>query len=160
MKITFITINMKFSLLLIFAVASFNGIQAQTTTENNLKQLEKLRFEAMVNEDTSFLKTVISDDLIYLHSNGLQETKAEHLKNVSTKHIDYQEMIPQEMQFRIYEGAAIGNGVVLVKGSLGDKNFTLFLKYSDVYIHTKRGWKLANWQSTKLDDYKGLQLGH
>jgi hypothetical protein len=151
---------MKFFLLLIFSLVSFNGIQAQTTTENNLKQLEKLRFQAMVKEDTAFLKTVIAEDLIYLHSNGLQETKAEHLKNVATKHIDYQEMIPQEMQFRIYDGAAIGNGVVLVKGSLGDKNFSLYLKYSDVYIHTNRGWKLANWQSTKLEDYIGLKMGH
>ncbi|MCB0661285.1 MAG: nuclear transport factor 2 family protein [Saprospiraceae bacterium] len=128
--------------------------QAQTITENNLKQLEFLRFKAMVEEDTTFLKNVMADDCVYLHSNGLQESKTKHLSNISTRYIDYQEMVPEETYFRIYDGFAIGNGVVMVTGTIGGQSFTIPLKYTDVYQHTSRGWKLLSWQSVKLVNYE------
>lgn len=127
---------------------------AQTITENNLMQLEFLRFKAMVEEDTAFLQNVLADDCIYIHSNGLQESKAEHIANITTRFIDYQVMEPREYDFRIYEGFAIGNGVIMVTGTYNNQEFTIPLKYTDIYRHTPDGWKLLNWQSVKLVKYE------
>jgi ketosteroid isomerase-like protein len=127
---------------------------AQTITENNLVQLELLRFNAMVEEDTAFLQNVMAEDCIYIHSNGLEESKSEHIANIRTRFIDYQVMEPQEYDFRIYEGFAIGNGVVMVTGTYNGQQFTIPLKYTDIYKHTPKGWKLLNWQSVKLVKYE------
>lgn len=127
---------------------------AQSISQNNLKQLELLRFKAMIEEDTAFLQHVMSDDCIYIHSNGLEETKSEHISNIKTRFIDYQIMDSRELIFRVYEGFAIGNGVVMVTGTYDGQTFTIPLKYTDVYRHTARGWKLVNWQSVKLVKYE------
>lgn len=127
---------------------------AQSISQNNLKQLELLRFKAMIEEDTAFLQNVMSDDCIYIHSNGLEETKSEHISNIKTRFIDYQIMDSRELIFRVYEGFAIGNGVVMVTGTYDGQTFTIPLKYTDVYRHTPRGWKLVNWQSVKLVNYE------
>lgn len=123
---------------------------AQTALQNSISALEMKRFTAMTQKDTVFLKKILSDGLVYTHSNALVESKQSFLESIKTGKIIYKSMESEEMKVRILDKTAIINGVVKVSGSLNDKEFTIRLRYTDVYHKNKGGWQLENWQSLKL----------
>ena len=138
-----------FSLFLFLAVAT--NLFSQSKCQRQIEALERQRFEAMTRKDAGFLEKALANDLTYGHSNGLLETKAEHLANIQAGNIVYRSMEAQEMQVRLYRKTAVVNGVVKVAGSLKGKDFELKLRYTDVYVKKRGKWKLAAWQSVRLD---------
>ena len=75
---------MRNRLLLFLSVIAFNAaLSAQTGAFDPVLNAESARFEAMIRRDTVQLRQVLSDDLVYIHSNGLVETKMEHISSIS-----------------------------------------------------------------------------
>jgi ketosteroid isomerase-like protein len=127
---------------------------AQSKKQLALQAIELQRFEAMTTKDTALLRKLLAEDLTYLHSNGLLENKEEHIANIGAGKLVYRTMEPSEMRVRIHGKSAIVNGILHVTGNLGEKAFDLRLRYTDVYFKRKGTWKLAAWQSLKLEDKK------
>jgi len=141
------------NLLFFTLIVLFSGtyIFAQSPVENSISDLEMKRFTAMTQKDTVFLKKVLSDGLVYTHSNGLVESKNDFLNSIKTGKIVYKSMESEEMKVRILDKTAIIiNGIVKVTGLLNEKEFTLRLRYTDVYHKNKKDWQLETWQSLKL----------
>lgn len=105
----------------------------------------------MTKKDVSFLENVLADDVTYAHSNGLVESKAQHLENISSGRIVYQVMEVEKMDVRTYKKTAVVNGIINVKGLYKDNPFDIQLGFTDVYLKQKRAWKLLAWQSVKLE---------
>ncbi|MCC6462289.1 MAG: nuclear transport factor 2 family protein [Saprospiraceae bacterium] len=105
----------------------------------------------MVAKDTVWLRQNLDDDLIYLHSNGLRETKEQHLHSIGYSEIVYQsiDLLPGT-QVRQYGKIALTNGKIHVKGLLNGSLFEINLLYSTVYRRQKGKWRLLNWQSTRV----------
>lgn len=135
------------SLLFIFQLPVFS----QTKKQRLLENIELRRFEAMTKKDIDFLQNVLSDDLTYTHSNGLFETKTDHLDNIRSGNLIYKTMQPESMKIQVYGKTAVITGFVNVTGLLKDKEFNLRLRYTDVYIRKKGKWKLVAWQSLKIE---------
>ncbi len=134
--------------LLIFF--SFN-IFAQTKVQRQLESLEHRRFEAMTQKDAAFLQNVLADGLTYTHSNGFIENKAEHIENILAGTIEYRSMQPESAKIQVYKKTAVINGFVKVGGTYKGTEFNIRLRYMDVYIKKRGKWKLAAWQSVKVD---------
>ncbi|RME93188.1 MAG: nuclear transport factor 2 family protein [Bacteroidetes bacterium] len=109
---------------------------------------EQARFTAQIEEDVDALAELLHEDLYYLHSNGLAESKADFIASVRTGKIDYQRMTPQDQQFRRYGRTAILTGLVSVDGSYQGTVFSLGLYYTSVYLRRRGQWQLVSWQST------------
>lgn len=141
----------KFSLSIVFLfLFSFCAI-AQNKKKISIESIEKQRFTAMEKKDIPFLEEVLADDLVYIHSNALTETKADFLSSIKTGKIVYEKMEVEEMQVRRYEKTtAIVNGIVHVQVQLNGKAADLRLRYTNVYIKQNGKWKMETWQSTKL----------
>lgn len=133
-----------FFTLLLLCLFLFSNAQSEVL------DAEAQRFIAMTSRDTMALRQMLSDDLVYIHSNGMQETKEAHLKSIRTGAIVYQKMTRKEVQVRKYKKLAITNGVVQVQGLLNNASFELHLLYTAVYKKKKKTWQLLNWQSTRL----------
>lgn len=118
--------------------------------KGGLQSLDTQRFKAMFEKDTSFLKKVLADDLVYTHSNGLVESKQAHLAAISGGKTVYKRMESESMELRKYGKTLIINGVIKAKGSLNGNDFDIRLRYTDVYIRHRGTWLLHTWQSTKL----------
>jgi hypothetical protein len=88
------------------------NVQSQTILE-----VQKKRFEATVKQDSVALNSLISNDLYYIHSNGLIENKAQHIQAILNKKIVYQSFEYQgEPSILQRKKIQIINGKVLVKG--------------------------------------------
>ena len=121
-----------------------------SNAQTEVLDTEALRFLAMTSRDTVALRPLLSDDLVYIHSNGLQESKEAHLTSIRTGSIVYQKMTRKDVRVRKYKKMAITNGDVQVQGTLNNTPFEIHLLYTAVYRKHKKTWQLVNWQSTRL----------
>lgn len=137
-------------LISILLIHNFLFSFAQTSAQAKILQAETRRFEAMVQRDTATLQKIISDDLIYLHSNNLKENKQEHISNIGAGKLVYQKMIREDANIRRYGKTAINNGKVHVTGILNAAPFEVLLSYTAVYHKRKHIWQLVSWQSTRI----------
>ena len=144
MRIRFYLVGMGLLLLPLLA-------PAQTATERVLLDTEARRFVAMTQRDTAFLKNALADDLVYIHSNALIETKTAHLAAIVTGQLVYENMTRESVSIRRYGSKmALHNGIVVVKGIIQGTPFQVRLQYTAVYRKKKNMWQLVNWQSTKI----------
>jgi hypothetical protein len=119
--------------------------------QSTIADSEDMRFNAQVKKDTVLLRRILSDDLVYIHSNALVETKSDFLHSISTGNITYNSMQPEPGRtIRKYGKTGISNGIVQVKGLIQGKPFEVRLRYTAVYVKQKKNWRLVSWQSTKI----------
>ena len=133
-----------------FLFAFFLTTTTIISAQNAVLDTELRRFDAMTRRDTSALRGLLHQDLFYLHSNGIKETKREHLTAIATGRLVYETMQRESATVRRYGKMALVNGKVAVKGKLQGNNFEINLLYSAVYRKYKGQWQLLNWQSTKI----------
>jgi hypothetical protein len=124
------------------------SVYAQQEAEA-ISRIESKRYEAMTNADTGYLRFILSDDLVYTHSNGLVETKTDFIQSISSKKIVYKQIGVREQKIKLHQKTAVVTGVLHVAGSLNGKDFDIDLRYTNVYIKEKE-WKLLAWQSLKI----------
>jgi ketosteroid isomerase-like protein len=123
---------------------------AQSKKSAEVLATEQSRFEAMTNRDTVALARLLAPDLVYIHSNALQESKSTHIGAIVQGKLVYQSMNREKASVRFFGKTAITNGTILVKGILNGNPFDIHLLYTAVYRKQKRVWQLVNWQSTRI----------
>ena len=127
----------------------FYGL-AQSKSDRLILATEQQRFASMVSRDTVALRPLLAEDMLYTHSNALQETKAAHLSAIATGRLVYASMLRETAQVRRYGKMALTNGIVRVTGVVNGTSFDVRLLYTAVYRRVRGQWQLVNWQSTRV----------
>ena len=120
----------------------------------SLLRSEQIRFTAQVERDTQILDRLLDDDLLYIHSNGLQETKRDFIESVASGSIVYSSMSPVAGAHRITRLGRkhyLIQNVVDVAGQYRGKAFDIQLWYTSVYRKRRGVWQLLTWQSLKVE---------
>ena len=127
----------------------FPVLHAQSQQAQKVLATESRRFEAMTKADTVALRTMLAEELVYIHSNALKENKLQHLAAIASGKLVYQKMERLEAHVRFYGKTALVNGLVKVQGVLNGNAFEIRLLYLAVYRKKQGNWLLVHWQSTK-----------
>jgi hypothetical protein len=137
-----------FSCLFLLVTAT---IFAQNKTEDMILKLDRQRFDAQINKDIKLLNELLSDDLVYVHSSAVVESKKEFVDNISNKKWDYREVNIEKVKARLYgKNTAIINGTAKINLWQTDKMVTVYLHYLDVWAKEKGKWRIVSWQSTRI----------
>jgi ketosteroid isomerase-like protein len=137
------------SILLFLFAQSVIG-QAQDKVGEMVLGLDRQRFDAQINKDTTRLKQLLADDLIYVHSSAQIENKKEFVGNVGTARWDYRTAKLEDTRVRVYGNTAIITGKGTLEMFNEGKMVTVRLLYTDVYAQRKGKWQMVSWQSTRL----------
>lgn len=140
------------SRILLTLVVIFSSLQlvlAQSPQEQ-ISQLEKKRFAAMVDADEKTLQSVLSGQLSYTHSDGKVDDKAGYIASVMNGTMDYQEIVVLEEKVTLVHQTAVVSGKATVKAVRNGQPVNLLLRYTDVYVREKGKWQMLAWQSLKL----------
>jgi hypothetical protein len=129
---------------------AFSTLSAQSKNAQKVLDNETRRFEAMTRADTTTLKLLLADELVYIHSNALKENKQEHLAAISSKKLVYEKMDREVATVRFYGKTALVNGTIRVRGILNNSSFEVRLLYLAVYRKKHGVWQMVHWQSTKM----------
>ena len=143
---------MKPLFLLCFLLRMITSLYGQSSVQEVLK-IEKQRFTAMVNKDTSYLNKILADSLLYVHTDGHIDSKQSLLYALVQRDLDYKQMELIEVNYRIYDKTIILSGTMNVNVFSKKEAKTLNLKihYLDVYQYNYNGWQLIAWKSSKLN---------
>lgn len=136
--------------LVLLHSAAFSQANRLSPAQNAVLQTESQRFDLMTKSDTTALSGLLSADLIYIHSNGLTETKPEHLSAIAAGRLKYNTMQREEATVRLYGKMAITNGLLHAVGILNGNAFDIHLRYTAIYQKQRKTWRLLNWQSTRI----------
>lgn len=106
----------------------------------------------MVEGDLEAIDRLIDDEALYVHTNGLRESKAEYLELVRTGAYRYREVSQPEMHVRM-----LGNDVAVVTGRtilhaiLPDGEIKVVDGRSIVVWALRRGeWRMQHYQGTRF----------
>ncbi|MCY7350538.1 MAG: nuclear transport factor 2 family protein [Cytophagaceae bacterium] len=116
-----------------------------------IRQLEKRRFDAQVAKDTKVMDEILADDLVYTHSNGLQDGKKSYIAAIESGKSTYQFIEISSDTVRFYgPGTAIVTGQMKTSVVSNGQTNPLRLRYTDVYLRRNGTWKMVAWQSARL----------
>lgn len=148
---------MKRLLLLLFPLAigfaSLTGpaAVAQSDTLAAVRAAERARFDALTATDTAAVRRTVHPELLYLHSNGLEESADDFVASVASGKIVYQSFTPlNPPRILLFGRTALVDGTVEVEGLYQGTEFAITLRYTSAYRLIDEQWLLIRWQSLKL----------
>ena len=125
---------------------------ANAKAEQEVMQADKARFVAMVKVDEAALNRLLSDDLIYTHSNANTQTKAQFIGDLKSGAIKYVSVTPSDSDWkvRIYGNVAIVSGVAAVNVIDHGTDLKFKIRYTNSHVNRNNSWQMVNWQSTRF----------
>ena len=118
--------------------------------EQEIRQREIRRFEAMVRGDVAALDDILAEDLTYTHATGVFETKAEFIAKLKSGQTKYESFTPEDVLVRLYGTTSVVTGVARVKVQVKGEHLSFQLRFMDVYVKKGDRWQMVAWQATRL----------
>jgi hypothetical protein len=116
------------------------------------------RVAAMIAADHAKLAAVFSDELIYVHSNGHQDTKTSLTAALTSGKAVYHAIDFEQREFReVVPGLVLMHGLCVVTLGKAAPFTELHLSFLASYRLEKTGWRFLAWQSCKLPEPAGTK---
>jgi hypothetical protein len=130
---------------LVVIASSFGTCFAQAEKESQLLiDLHKKKFSWLVDKNYDSLQVLLDEKLLYIHSNGLTETKADVFSNLKSEVISYTRSDVTEAQVRFFGNSAVITGKGAFAGKARGTPFELNLVYTEVYSKVNNKWRLVS----------------
>ena len=125
---------------------------SQTPEAEEVNQLHKKKFLWMTRKNYDSLNWMADETLKFIHSNGWIQTKRDLIDDLKSNKLNYTSIVVQESSVSVYKhqtAVVIGKGTF--KGLMPDQSeFNVNLLYTEVYVKSKRQWKLVSRHACKL----------
>ena len=127
---------------------------AAFAAESDIVAAEKAWAAAVVAQDFAALDKLYDDGLIYAHSSGIVETKAEYMAKLREGSARYDEVKHEQVTVRMHGKAAVAHSIVVMRGrnAVGPFNNKLMLMH--VWVQNGKAWRLSAHQTTLLEALK------
>lgn len=121
-----------------------------TVTPEEALAAERARYAAQTANDFGAMERLFGDDLVYIHSNALVDTKASYIESMRSGAVRYRTMTPGETRVRCYGGLAIITGTTSLAVTVQGEDRTLDLAFHAIWARRAGGLQFVSWQSTRL----------
>lgn len=141
--------NMRFFLL---TMSLLLAVPAMAAVADDVKAAEHMWLEGITKNDFPKLEKVLADDLYYLHSTGVADTKKSYIESMSSGKQRYSKGQINDLKIRVYGTTAVINGDANFEFVTNGKPGKGHLKYTHVFVKNAKGWQLVSHQSLKVAD--------
>ena len=139
-----------FALLIACTILPMGASTAGTRMQPHaLLAVEVERYNAMIAADRSALAPMLAEELVYIHSNGIQENKVQLLDAIQAGDIKYLSIVPSETKIRDHGRWAALTGLIDMTVYTSGKKQSATLLYTAIYERVDRRWQLVSWQTTR-----------
>ena len=132
--------------LVLLLLASVAGLQA----DDGVIAAEKGWAQAVVSKNFAKLQRVLDEDLIYAHSTGIIETKAEYLGKLKSGAQVYTAINHEKTTVRVHGDAAVAHSIVVMQGTNASGPFDNRLMMIHTWVKKGGEWRLAAHQTTQI----------
>ena len=141
---------MKKILLFVFIFASII-LFSQSKETDVVNQLHKKKFSWMINKKYDSLDLILDSQIKFIHSNGWIQSKTEMIDDLKSGKLNYTAITIEESNTQLYNHTVVVTGKGTFKGLMPDNSeFNIHLLYTEVYVKTKKQWRLVSRQATKI----------
>lgn len=110
---------------------------------------EDARYVAQTGDDFNALQKLIGDDLVYIHSSALVDTKTSYIDTQKAGTVKYRVMRRSDVKVRTYGCVAIitglGNFDVTVKG----EDLAVEIRFHSIWAKRDQGLEFISWEATR-----------
>ena len=128
------------------------AVPVMAADADDVKAAEMNWFNGITKNNFPLLEKVLADDLHYLHSTGVVDTKASYIKSMSSGKQKYASGKINDLKIRVYGNAALINGDANFEFVTDGKPGKARLKYTHVFAKSPKGWQLVSHQSLKVPE--------
>lgn len=124
------------------------GASAQESTEQQIVKLEEQWTTALIQADAAALDRLYTDDIVYTHTNGTVNTKAQFLDALKAGKAKYLAVERSDLKVQSYGDTAIATFRAVIKVNA----VTLPSRVMHVFVRLDGQWRMAAYQSTRLPE--------
>ncbi len=137
---------------LVFIVVVFVGFQAvaqkyKHADSSFLIHLTQQVDDAVVKQDTAFLKHAYADDFVFSHGSGRVEGREGWLRSVKKGGFTYRQH--DSVTVELHKKIAVVKGLLHIKKQNKDRLDSYHLKYVKVYARRKGSWQMISHSTVK-----------
>jgi ketosteroid isomerase-like protein len=144
------SIAMKRRILLTFLMVSMAGFAADLRTE--VLAAEDAWIAGIKAKDAQALGRVLADDLVYVHSGGVVDTKAQYIAKVTSGKQVYKGVEQFRMKIRGEGAVAVAQYWARMRGINAAGDFDDKLVVAHIWVKTGGVWRMAYHQTTKVPE--------
>jgi hypothetical protein len=115
-----------------------------------IKRLEDRRFQAMIDSNFDTLDKLLGDDVIYTHSSGQSDTRAEYIALCKKGIFKYLKIERPIENIQVYGTTVVVTGHAKMDVLIEGNRKLLNSRYTNVWINGSKGWQMVVWQSTPV----------
>ncbi len=120
--------------------------------EQQILQLDSRRMRAMIDADIGALKSILADEMTYVHTTTALDTKQSLLDALESGGLNYQSMITDDVKVRLYGDTAIVTGAAKIQVSSRGQPNSFGVRFTDVYANQDGRWQMVAWQATRVPE--------
>ena len=110
---------------------------------------EDARYAAQMGDDFGALQKLLANDLVYIHSSAVVDTKASYIESMKSGTVKYRVMRRSDVKVRTYGCVAIisglGNFDVTVKG----QDMAVEIRFHSIWAKRSQGLEFISWEATR-----------
>jgi hypothetical protein len=141
-------------LILVGALAAFPATSSpardRDSEEARLLKAEATVCKAFESGDAERLAKWLDPRFTLVGSDGRVTDLAANLTEVRAREPAYEEFRNHDQAVRLYDGAALINGITTIKGRAGGQAFEADFRYTDTWVQSGGHWRLAASHATRL----------
>ena len=113
-------------------------------------QAEDARYAAQIANDFDALEALFADDLDYIHSSTVRDTKASFIESLRSGKVVYRTMTRGETKVRVFGPIAIITGDAVFEVTSRGDDLTLKVLFHSVWVRRDASLQFVSWQATRL----------
>jgi ketosteroid isomerase-like protein len=120
------------------------------TAAAEILQAEQALYRAMIDRDFAALRRLLAEDLVYVHSTAVAETREAYLAGVADGLYEYEAIASREVRVRVHGSVALQDGVCDMRvGAKGRPAELIRLVFLLAWVREDGGWRLAHRHATR-----------
>jgi ketosteroid isomerase-like protein len=136
--------------IFLFLIIGQSVFAQSNKTLKAIKAFEQKRYVAIVQKDYKTLDELMTDDLIYTHSNAVVEDKNAYFEAFKSGKYNFISFSTDSTQYRMLKKKVVlAAGIVHIHMNYFKTEVNIKGRFTAVYVKRNRRWQLAAWQTTK-----------
>ena len=131
-------------------VAAGDGGCDGTISREEALQAEDARHRAQIANDFAAMERLFGNDLVYIHSSTVQDTKQSFIESMRSGSVRYRVMKRGQTTVRTYGCIALISGRATFEVTVNGEERTLDLLFHSVWAKRAEGTQFISWQATRV----------
>ncbi len=123
----------------------------ETPAVSELAAVDASWNELRLKPDVARLDALLVDDWLLTHSNGRVQSKAEYLKELTTRSRTNQGIRNEDVAIRIYGDTGVVTGTSIQSGIGNGQPFSGQFRFTRVWIRRAGAWRMVASHSSRLE---------